>query len=277
MQVLSPMPELLSHWLPADDAEYLADVMNDQIAAMIAQAPRNFAGIGMVCAQDVARAVAATAEGQGARSLPGSKSARISMAWRSAAKACFRSMKRPKRSISEFSCIRCIRPAWSGSEPARSSRRRRCSRWRRRWRRCRCSPPACPRDFRELRILLSHGGGALPWILPRMDFGWSLGAKGKMTQPPSKTRAAVLVRHHSLRPASLSFLSNAVGDRAIVVGSDYPFAIRQKQPGAFAKRALGRRSRAGRPMRSAFSGTLRCERCWSRLGGGCTAGSRAHG
>jgi aminocarboxymuconate-semialdehyde decarboxylase len=57
MQVLSPMPELLSHWLPADDAEYLAEVVNEQIAAMIAQAPRNFAGIGMVCAQDVPRAV----------------------------------------------------------------------------------------------------------------------------------------------------------------------------------------------------------------------------
>ena len=57
MQVLSPMPELLSHWLPPDDAEYLADVMNDEIAAMIARAPRHFAGIGMVCAQDVARAV----------------------------------------------------------------------------------------------------------------------------------------------------------------------------------------------------------------------------
>jgi len=57
MQVLSPMPELLSHWLPADDAEYLADVMNDEIAAMIAQAPENFAGIGMVCAQDVPRAL----------------------------------------------------------------------------------------------------------------------------------------------------------------------------------------------------------------------------
>jgi predicted TIM-barrel fold metal-dependent hydrolase len=57
MQVLSPMPGLLSHWLPADDAEYLADVMNEQIAAMIAQSPGNFAGVGMVCAQDVPRAV----------------------------------------------------------------------------------------------------------------------------------------------------------------------------------------------------------------------------
>ena len=57
MQVLSPMPELLSHWLPPDDAEFLADVMNEQIARMIERAPRNFAGIGMVCAQDVPRAV----------------------------------------------------------------------------------------------------------------------------------------------------------------------------------------------------------------------------
>jgi aminocarboxymuconate-semialdehyde decarboxylase len=57
MQVLSPMPELLSHWLPPDDAEFLSDVMNEQIAAMIAEAPQNFAGIGMVCVQDVPRAV----------------------------------------------------------------------------------------------------------------------------------------------------------------------------------------------------------------------------
>lgn len=57
MQVLSPMPELLSHWLPPDDAEFLADIMNEQIAGMIAEAPQNFAGIGMVCMQDVPRAV----------------------------------------------------------------------------------------------------------------------------------------------------------------------------------------------------------------------------
>src|SRR3954453_12770924 len=57
MQVLSPMPELLSPWLPADDADHLADIMNEQIPGMVSRAPRNFAGIGMVCAQDISRDV----------------------------------------------------------------------------------------------------------------------------------------------------------------------------------------------------------------------------
>src|SRR5882724_3113641 len=93
--------------------------------------------------------------------------------------------------------------------------------------------------FPRLRILLSHGGGALSWILPRMDFGWSLGLKGQMNQPPSKIARQFWYDSILYDPASLSFLASAVGSDHIVVGSDYPFAIRQKQPGAFATHALG--------------------------------------
>ncbi|HEX8077578.1 MAG TPA: amidohydrolase family protein, partial [Chthoniobacterales bacterium] len=58
VHVLSPMPELLSHWLPAEEAEVLADLMNGHIARMIAEAPDQFVGLGMICMQDVNRAVA---------------------------------------------------------------------------------------------------------------------------------------------------------------------------------------------------------------------------
>jgi aminocarboxymuconate-semialdehyde decarboxylase len=72
-----------------------------------------------------------------------------------------------------------------------------------------------------------------------MDFGWSLGLKGRMTQPPSQTARQFWYDTILYDPASLSFLAKAVGVEHIVVGSDYPFSIRQKQPGAFATRALG--------------------------------------
>jgi aminocarboxymuconate-semialdehyde decarboxylase len=72
-----------------------------------------------------------------------------------------------------------------------------------------------------------------------MDFGWSLGLKGEMTQPPSKSARQFWYDTILYDPASLSFLANAVGAGHIVVGSDYPFSIRQKQPGLFALRALG--------------------------------------
>src|SRR5690606_17998018 len=51
-QVLSPMPELLSYWLPADDARDLASFMNERIAEMVQAAPDRFHGLGMVTLQE---------------------------------------------------------------------------------------------------------------------------------------------------------------------------------------------------------------------------------
>jgi aminocarboxymuconate-semialdehyde decarboxylase len=237
MQVLSPMPELLSHWLPPDDAEYLADVMNDEIAAMMARAPRNFAGIGMVCAQDVARAV---------RQLQKVKAlgfAGIEIGTHINGTALGNESLFPlyeaAQALDLGIFVHPLHPA--GMERVDASPEF-------------AATAVFPLEtalasvsllaagvlerFPRLRILLSHGGGALSWILPRMDFGWSLGLKGKMTQPPSKSARQFWYDTILYDPASLSFLANAVGSDHIVVGSDYPFSIRQKQPGAFATRAL---------------------------------------
>jgi len=238
MQVLSPMPELLSHWLPPEDAEFLADVMNDEIAGMIEQAPRNFAGIGMVCAQEVPRAV---------RQLQKVKAlgfAGIEIGTHINGVALGSDTLFPLYEAAEALDIGIfvhpLHPAGMeriGASPEFAA------------------TAAFPLEtalasvsllaagiterFPRLRILLSHGGGALSWILPRMDFGWSLGLKGQMSQPPSKIARQFWYDTILYEPASLSFLANAVGTEHIVVGSDYPFAIRQKRPGAFATRAIG--------------------------------------
>lgn len=238
MQVLSPMPELLSHWLPPDDAEYLADVMNDEIAAMIARAPRNFAGIGMVCAQDVPRAV---------RQLQKVKSlgfAGIEIGTHINGVALGSDTLFPIYEAAEALdlgiFVHPLHPA--GMERVGASPEF-------------AATAVFPLEtalasvsllaagiterFPRLRILLSHGGGALSWILPRMDFGWSLGLKGQMSERPSQLARRFWYDTILYDPASLSFLANAVGCDHIVVGSDYPFSIRQKQPGVFASRALG--------------------------------------
>jgi len=238
MQVLSPMPELLSHWLPPDDAEYLADVMNDEIAAMIARAPRNFAGIGMVCAQDVPRAV---------RQLQKVKSlgfAGIEIGTHINGVALGSDTLFPLYEAAEALdlgiFVHPLHPA--GMERVGASPEF-------------AATAVFPLEtalasvsllaagiterFPRLRILLSHGGGALSWILPRMDFGWSLGLKGQMSERPSQLARRFWYDTILYDPASLSFLANAVGCDHIVVGSDYPFSIRQKQPGVFASRALG--------------------------------------
>ena len=238
MQVLSPMPELLSHWLPSDDAEYLADIMNDEIAAMVARAPRNFAGIGMVCAQDVPRAL---------RQLQQVKAlgfAGIEIGTHVNGVALGSDVLFPIYEAVEALdlgiLLHPLHPA--GMERVGASPEF-------------AATAVFPLEtalasvsllaagvierFPRLRILLSHGGGALSWILPRMDFGWSLGLKGQMKQPPSKIARQFWYDTILYDPASLSFLAGAIGSHHIVVGSDYPFSIRQKQPGAFASRALG--------------------------------------
>jgi aminocarboxymuconate-semialdehyde decarboxylase len=237
MQVLSPMPELLSHWLPPDDAEYLADVMNDQIAGMIARAPRNFAGIGMVCAQDVPRAVRQL---QKVRAL-GFAGIEIGTHINGAALGSEKlwPLYEAAEALDLSIFIHPLHPAGmerigAGPELAATA--------------------AFPLEtalaavsllaaqitdrYPRLKVLLSHGGGALSWILPRLDFGWSIGLQGQMKQPPSNAARKFWYDTILYDPASLQFLSKAVGIDHIVVGSDYPFAIRQKRPGEFASNAL---------------------------------------
>src|SRR5712691_1170062 len=52
-QAISPMPELLSYWLPLEDARAMIRYLNEQIAQMIARAPERFVGLGAVPLQDV--------------------------------------------------------------------------------------------------------------------------------------------------------------------------------------------------------------------------------
>jgi aminocarboxymuconate-semialdehyde decarboxylase len=238
MQVLSPMPELLSHWLPADDAEYLADLMNEQIAAMIAEAPRNFAGIGMVCAQNVPRAVRQLEK---VKAL-GFSGVEIGTHINGVAlgSETLEPLYAAAESLDLGIFIHPLHPSGLdriGAGPELTA------------------TAAFPLEtalaavsllaagiterYPRLKILLSHGGGALSWILPRMDFGWSIGLKGKMKAPPSTAARQFWYDSILYDPASLRFLRDAVGVDHIVVGSDYPFAIRQERPGAFAKSALG--------------------------------------
>ena len=57
LQVISPLPELLSYWLEAGAAEAITDFMNDFVSKMVRAAPKRFAGMGSLALQDPARAV----------------------------------------------------------------------------------------------------------------------------------------------------------------------------------------------------------------------------
>lgn len=56
-QVLSPMPELLGPWLAPEDGRTLCRYLSDTIAGMVAEQPDRFIGLGAVPLQDVAMAI----------------------------------------------------------------------------------------------------------------------------------------------------------------------------------------------------------------------------
>lgn len=81
----------------------------------------------------------------------------------------------------------------------------------------------------NVRLCLAHGGGALPAILPRVTHGQTL-AGG----PATATDRARDLWCDSLTydPASLELAAARFGADHVVLGTDYPFAAREKPAGA---------------------------------------------
>lgn len=86
--------------------------------------------------------------------------------------------------------------------------------------------------FPNIRILLAHGGGFLPYQLDRLDKGYSQWKEiyTNLNAPPSEYVKrfwydTVLSNSHSL-----DFLIKAVGEDKIVSGSDFPFDLSDWPP-----------------------------------------------
>jgi aminocarboxymuconate-semialdehyde decarboxylase len=103
--------------------------------------------------------------------------------------------------------------------------------------------------FRQLRILLSHGGGALSWILPRLQHAYGLGPPLQILFPRAPVEIARSFYYDTVLydPSGLQYLAGRAGIDRLVVGSDYPFTIKQDRPAQFAEQAL----RLARPVLSA--------------------------
>ncbi|WP_090087201.1 amidohydrolase family protein [Lentibacillus persicus] len=83
-----------------------------------------------------------------------------------------------------------------------------------------------------LKVCFAHGGGALPYILPRMDKGWEVWPDTRQTEKPPSFYAKKLY-YDSLvyDPANLKFMIDRFGTKQIIAGSDYPFLLREKPVG----------------------------------------------
>ncbi len=238
-QVVSPMPELLSHWLPAVDADALCDHINVRIAALCAAHPDRFFGMGMVPMQDTSLALRRIADLK-ALGLKGFEigthingiplgAAQLNEIYAAAESSGLMIMVHALHPLGiermggrpELAAVAAfpLETALAAVSLMASG---------------------VPERFPNLRIMLSHGGGALSWILPRLRHAYNIGPPLSELFP-SDPSAAIRRFHYDtiLYDASaLRFLADNVGMDQLVAGSDYPFSIKQDRPVAFSEASL---------------------------------------
>jgi len=239
-QALSPMPELLSYWLPLEDGKALVRYLNEQIAEMVALAPQRFIGLGAVPLQDVDSAIlelefvlkklrfagVEIASHVNGVSIGDARFEPFFAAAESAGAAIFVHALRPAgqdRIVGAFAEQAVCFPGDIALAAASMI----------------TGGIAARRP--KLRIAFSHGGGALSMLLPRLVHAWNAIPKAKESLAESPAVYARRFYYDALvfDPAAVRFVIDSFGSSQVCVGSDYPFNMGDNDPlGTVEKSAL---------------------------------------
>ena len=230
-QAISPMPELLSYWLPLDDAKTMVRYLNDQIAAMIARAPDRFIGLGAVPLQDIDAALFELEYLIKKLQFSGAEIA-SHVNGVSIGDARFEPFFAAAERLGAAIFVHALRPAGQdrivGAFPEQAV----------------CFPGdiglaaasmitgGIGARHPKLRIAFSHGGGVMSILLARLVHAWNVFPKAKesLTESPAVTAKRFYYDQLVFDPAAVEFLIRSFGASQIVVGTDYPFALGDTHP-----------------------------------------------
>jgi len=85
--------------------------------------------------------------------------------------------------------------------------------------------------FPKLQVCLPHAGGALPYLIGRLNRGWKVRAECRaLKKPPPKYLRRFTYDTISHAPESLGYLIKLVGADRVMVGSDYCFDMGYEKP-----------------------------------------------
>lgn len=239
-QVLSPMPELLSYWRPAEEARAIAEHVNTTLAQMSARAPAHFCALGMVPLQAPDMATQMLKQ---VMDLPGMRGVEIgsNIAGVGLGDSRFAPFFAEAERLGAAIFIHPVKPvvAYPGIGPGPLQALGIFG--------CETALAATALiagnllvDHPALRVGLSHGGGALGLLVPRLDNGWQANAKLRQTIRELPSQAARRFYYDTLvyDGVTLRFLAERFGLDRLCVGTDSPFAIAETDP-------LGRMVQAG--------------------------------
>lgn len=92
--------------------------------------------------------------------------------------------------------------------------------------------------YPDLRIILSHGGGALPQLVGRLRHGYAARPEAQLrVSDPVASLRRLYYDTIVFNPEPLRNLVATVGASQVVLGTDYPFDMGEPDPVAFVQQA----------------------------------------
>jgi aminocarboxymuconate-semialdehyde decarboxylase len=232
-QALSTVPVLFAYHLAPEKGHDLSRLLNDHLAALCAQHPRRFVGLGTLPMQAPDLAVREL-ERCLALGLAGAQIGSHVNEWNLSDPALFPVFAR----AAELGAAIFVHP-WDMMGEARM---------RKYWLPWLVGMPAevslaiCSVIFGgvlerlpRLRIAFAHGGGAFPGTLGRIEHGFQ--ARPDLVaidnpHPPSTYLRRIYVDSLVHDPRALRLVLEVFGPERVALGSDYPFPLGEERPGA---------------------------------------------
>jgi aminocarboxymuconate-semialdehyde decarboxylase len=230
-QVLSPMPELLSYWLPLDDARALIRYLNEQIAEMIARAPQRFVGLGAVPLQDTEAAIRELEYISGRLGFRGVEIA-SHVNGAPIGETRFEPFFAAAARLGAAVFVHALRPAGQERIVGPFSEQAVCFPGEIALAAASMITGGIAARHPGLRIAFSHGGGAMPVLMHRLAHAWANIPKSREALPESPVVYARRFYYDALvfNPDAARFLVESYGASQVVLGSDYPFNMGDPDP-----------------------------------------------
>lgn len=225
-QAISPMPELLSYWLPLEDAKVMVRYLNEQIAAMIERAPERFVGLGAVPLQDLDSAMRELEHCVRTLQFSGVEIA-SHVNGISIGDARFEPFFAEAEKLGAAIFVHALHPAGQDRIVGAFIEQAVCFPGDIGLAAASMITGGIAERHPRLKIAFSHGGGVMSILLPRLVHAWKNIPKAHESLKESPAVAAKRFYYDQLvfEPNAIRFLMDTFGKTQLCVGTDYPFAM----------------------------------------------------